>query len=313
MSWKRCWSTATSLIKFVMIKIIHNDTWVTFAQLSAKLDTEVQLKLRAEEFKIHEELMDSLRKICTEERRALERMKRESRMMRKELDRIQKRTPSLVSKQLKFVRGCPEIASSAKTPNSADAETVISSIAPSSFDLKEISNAVETLDETSESGFWSSESVSTDDCTLPTTNTLPVKNELLQRRGDNMGIRNHPGRHTNRLAYTFRDDDETGGNQKPTYAEQRSQIRMLKAKKLCDTIEQLRQKRKKLMYPNFKTAPTNLESEPRKPETKEDNVYPVIFRGTRKLTIHVQPKRPKYKPGRRVSKLCGNHLKRSDQ
>ena len=73
---------------------------MTFAQLSAKLDTEVQLKLRAEEFKIHEELMDSLRKICTEERRALARMKRESRMMRKELDRIQKRTPSLVSQPI---------------------------------------------------------------------------------------------------------------------------------------------------------------------------------------------------------------------
>ena len=300
-----------------MIKVIHNDTWLTFAQLSTKLDTEIQLRLRAEEFKIHEELMDSLRKICKEERRALERMKMESRMMRKELDRIQKRTPSLVTSQLKIVRGCPEIERSAETPNSTDAETVVSSVAPSSFDLKEISNAVESLDVTSESGFWSAESISTDDCTLPTTNTLPAKIESLQCRGENKGITNHPGRHTNRLAYTFRDDDETEGNQKLSYMEQRAQIRMLQAKKLCDTIEQLRQRRQQLMYPNLKKVTTNFGSESRKPEIKEDNAHPVIFRGNRKLTrvrfTMVAPKRSKYKPGRRVSKLCGNHLKTVDQ
>ena len=293
-----------------MIKIIHNDTWLTFAQLSAKLDTEIQLRLRAEEFKKHEELMDSLRKICKEERRALERMKRESRMMRKELDRIQKRTPSLSTSQLNVMKSSPEIERIAETPNCTDAETIASSVAPSSFDLKEINNAVESLDVTSESGFWSAESVSTDDCTLQTTNNLPFKNESLQCRGDNMGIINHPGRHTNRLAYTFRDDDETGGNQKLSYMEQRAQMRMLKAKKLCDTIEQLRQRRQQLMYPNLKKTMTNFGSESMKPEIKEDNVHPVIFRGSRKLTR--QPKRSKYKPGRRVSKLCGNHLKTTD-
>ena len=58
-----------------MIKVIHNDNWLTFAQISAKLDTEVKLRLRTEEFKLHEQLMDKLKKICVEEQRALERMK----------------------------------------------------------------------------------------------------------------------------------------------------------------------------------------------------------------------------------------------
>ena len=245
-----------------MIKVIHNDNWLTFAQLSAKLDTEVKLRLRDEEFKIREQLMDKLRKICLEERRALERMKRESKLIRMGLEQIQKRTPSLLRNKAHIIRPLlpleKDITDTSVKPEDLTDVGSITTSTSSPFELKDMKDAMENVEEDEESGFWTADTVSTDDYTLPSTASLPLCSSSLQYRYDSMGINNNPGRHTNRFAYVFTDDLSMEANHKPTYADQRSQIRMRKAGRLCDTIEQLKLRREQVMYPNLKKTTKKL-------------------------------------------------------
>ena len=263
--------------------------------------------------------MDKLKKICVEERRALERMKRDFKIMRMELERIQKITPSLLKSKAHIIRPpltLEKDVKSAQPGHLSDIDDRTTTTVSSSLDM------AENIDDDCESGFWTGESTFTDDCTLPSTASLPLYNGSSQYRHDIMGINNNPGRHTNRFAYVFTDESFQERNHKPTYADQKAQVRMRKAERLCESIEQLRLKREQLMYPKIsksvtkssvsKTIPKitlNPTSDQTIQEKVEENISISKPQPSGMRKPKVQIKIQNYNPQRRVSKLCGIHLK----
>ncbi len=75
---------------------MSNDAkWFTLALISSRLDAKMKLQFKDAESKEEVELTKKLRKLCIEEKKMLERFDQHSKFLKKEIFRIQRRTPSV--------------------------------------------------------------------------------------------------------------------------------------------------------------------------------------------------------------------------
>ncbi len=73
----------------------YDANWITLALISARLDAKMKLQLKDSESKEDMKLTKKLRNLCIEEKKMLEKIDQHSKFLKKEILRIQRRTPSV--------------------------------------------------------------------------------------------------------------------------------------------------------------------------------------------------------------------------